>query len=107
MCFNNNVMITFQLMEGEQQTGPIFGEWLAIMDIFKREPELRRIIFGLNAIVRIENPSNLPPIVQERIGQIGHELSKLVVRVDGVRRKTLKDNEEHVAKGGFGSEDDE
>jgi len=41
----------------------VFGEWLAIMEIFKRETELRRIIFGLNAIVRIENPANLPPIV--------------------------------------------
>lgn len=32
---------------------------------------------------------------------IGLELSKLCVRVDTVRRRTLKQNEDHVAKGGF------
>ena len=75
------------------------------MDIFKREPELRRVIFGINAILRMPNPGDLPPLLQEKIGAIGLELSKLVVRVDTVRRKTVKDNEDHVAKGGFGNDD--
>ena len=101
MCFANNAEQTFQLIEADNQMLAVFGEWFQAMDIFSREPELRRVIFGLNAIIRMPNPANLPQIVQQKIGAIGLELSKLIVKVDTVRRRTLKDNEEHVAKGGF------
>jgi len=106
MCFNNNVVVTFQLIEKDNQIIPIFTEWFANMKIFKREPELRRIIFGLNAILRIQDPQALPQVVQQQAGAIGKELVNLVDRVDTVRRKTLKQNEDHVAKGGFESESD-
>jgi len=53
MCFNNNVIVTFQLIEKEHQMLAVFSDWLSVMDNFKKEPELRRIIFGLNAILRM------------------------------------------------------
>jgi len=90
MCFNNNVIVTFELIAKENQMLAVFSDWLGTMDTFKREPELRRIIFGLNAILRMQNPESLPQEVKGQIGVIGLELSKLCVRVDTVRRKTLK-----------------
>jgi len=59
MCFSNNAALTFTLVSAESQTGPLFATWLSVMDSFKREPCLRRVIFGLCGILKLE-PAALP-----------------------------------------------
>ena len=59
--YNNNVM-TIGIIENEQQTYAVFKTWLEFMSKFKLEFEVRRIVFGLLALLRVP-PANLPQIV--------------------------------------------
>jgi hypothetical protein len=84
----------------------VFGTWLTNMDNFKKEYEIRRVIFGLSAIVSMD-PATIPQMVQEKIRDIGLEFSKLSIRVDDVRRKILASNKKYVEKGGLDSDDED
>ena len=49
--FNNNVQ-TLRIIEQEGQTHFVFSNWLHFMGNFKLEFEIRRIVFGLLAILK-------------------------------------------------------
>ena len=56
MALYNNSVVTLQIIEQEQQTVTVFGNWLQFMGNFKLEFEIRRIVFGLLSILK--TPAN-------------------------------------------------
>jgi hypothetical protein len=77
-----------------------------MMPSFKKDFELRRVIFGLTAILRT-NPQALPAIVTERLPELTRQLALLSLAMREERMKILKDNEDHLAKGIKGFNDDD
>lgn len=67
------------------------------MPNFKNDFELRRVIFGLTAILRTP-PQNLPQVVLERIPELTRQLALLSIKMKEERLEILRDNEEHIAK---------
>ena len=59
--FNNN-SATLRIIETEGQTFTLFSNWLGFMKNFKLEFEIRRILFGLLAILKTPG-ADIPPIV--------------------------------------------
>jgi len=79
-AFYNNSILTFQILEKENQTARFFEQWLQMMGGFKLEFELRRIIFGLIAIIR--TPLNqMPPFIADRMPALCQQLAILSIRV--------------------------
>ena len=79
------------------------------MNEFKKEFEVRRIIFGLSSIIKTPVQS-LPEIVNQKLSDIMFQLTLLANKMQAERLDVLKDNEEHVKKGGkedFTDSDDE
>lgn len=75
------------------------------MNDFKKDFELRRNIFGLCAI--INTPENcLPVLVNQRLPDIMNQLTLLTKKMHTERLDVLKDNQEHVNKGGIESDSD-
>ena len=66
--FNSN-STTLRIIETEKQTIAVFANWLGFMKQFKLEFEIRRIVFGLCAILRTPI-GNMPPIVQQQLPEI-------------------------------------
>lgn len=66
--YNNNAM-TISIIESEGQTFAVFSNWLQFMGKFKKEFEIRRIVFGLLALLKIP-AANLPPMVQQQLPEI-------------------------------------
>lgn len=66
--FNSN-SATLRVIETEKQTFAVFANWLGFMKQFKLEFEIRRIVFGLCAILRTPI-GNMPPIVQQQLPEI-------------------------------------
>ena len=60
--FNNN-SVTLRIIENEGQTFSLFSNWLGFMQHFKLEFEIRRIVFGLCAILKTP-VGDIPPVVQ-------------------------------------------
>lgn len=54
MALYNNNVATMAVMENEQQTFFVFSNWIQFMPNFKLEFEIRRILFGLLAILRVQ-----------------------------------------------------
>lgn len=52
LAFYNNAPLTFQILEKNNMTIPVFQTWLGFMENFKKEFELRRVIFGMISILR-------------------------------------------------------
>mmetsp|Transcript_42364 Transcript_42364/g.55849 ORF Transcript_42364/g.55849 Transcript_42364/m.55849 type:complete len:774 (-) Transcript_42364:479-2800(-) len=103
--FNNNVL-TLSIVEQEGQTVPLFSTWLTYMPKFKLEFEIRRIVFGLLAILRVP-AGQLPPVVQQQLPQIVQHLGRLGDVVYKERVKNLEDNEKYVREGFNSDGDDE
>ena len=59
--YNSNAL-TLSIIESEGQTIAVFSNWLQFMSKFKKEFEIRRIVFGLLALLKIP-AANLPPVV--------------------------------------------
>ena len=74
------------------------------MKNFKKDFELRRIIFGLSAIIKTPE-ANLPQLVNDKIPGIMLELSSLVKKMHDIRSKNLKKNQKWVENGGADPED--
>lgn len=53
MALYNNCGATLAIIEQEQQTFAVFSNWLQFMGKFTLEFEIRRIIFGLLAILKV------------------------------------------------------
>ena len=64
MALYNNNVATLAIIENEHQTYAVFGNWLMFMEKFKLEFEIRRIIFGLLAILRVPG-AQMPQLVQQ------------------------------------------
>jgi len=60
--FYNNAQLMFKILEENQMTIPFFQTWLQFMPEFKKEFELRRVIFGLISILRCP-PEAYPALV--------------------------------------------
>jgi hypothetical protein len=75
------------------------------MNEFKKDFEIRRNIFGLCAIISTPEAC-LPPIVSQRLPDIMNQLSLLTKKMHNERLDVLKDNQDHVKKGGKDSDDD-
>jgi hypothetical protein len=69
MSFWYNTSLTFQILEHNQWTFPVFSRLLKVMPRLSLSFELRRVIFGLAAIVGVD-PSILPQMVSERLPYI-------------------------------------
>ena len=63
MALNYNSAAVLQIIEAEGQTFAVFSNWLSFMGNFKLEFEIRRVVFGLLAILK--TPANcIPQLVQ-------------------------------------------
>lgn len=67
------------------------------MNDFKKDFELRRVIFGLTSIM---TSPQIPDIVNMKLPDIMNQLALLSSKMHSERLATLKDNREHIAKGG-------
>ena len=63
MAFHNSSMATLQIIEAEQQTYLVFSNWLGFMDQFRLAFEIRRVIFGLLALMKTPG-TEMPQLVQ-------------------------------------------
>lgn len=103
MCFTYNSTLTFQVLESQQQTLPVFQAWFTQMNSFKNDFELRRNIFGLGSILKA---SPIPDFVAQKLPEMLNQVSLLAIKMHQERQDTLKDNEEHIAKGGKETDSD-
>mgnify|MGYP000231972285 CR=1 FL=1 len=77
------------------------------MSSFKKETELRRIIFGLVSLLTNIPAAQLPPVILQKVGDIGLELVNLINRCHAARLKSVTENEKFIEKGGFSSSGEE
>lgn len=103
MCFTYNSELTFQSLEASGITLPVFGAWLKGMNQFKSDFELRRNIFGLSSIITCPQ---VPAAVAQKLPDLLKQLALLAIKMESERLDTLKDNEEHVARGGVETDSD-
>lgn len=103
MCFTYNSALTFQALEASGMTLPVFAAWLNAMNHFKTDFELRRNIFGLSSIITC---TQVPAVVSQKLPDLLNQLALLAIKMESERLDTLKDNEEHVAKGGVETDSD-
>lgn len=106
MALYNSSATTLAIIEQEQQTYAVFGNWLQFMDKFNLEFEIRRIVFGLLAILKVPT-GQIPQIVQQQLPAITQHIGKLASKVHDQRLKTLQENEKFIQKGFEDSDDDE
>lgn len=95
MALYNNSQATLSIIETEKQTMAVFGSWLGFMSKFKLEFEIRRIVFGLLAILKTPG-EHIPPIVQQQLPEITKQLAVLAKQVHSQRLKILEDNEKFI-----------
>lgn len=105
MAIYNSNVTTLRIIEQEQQTFTVFSNWLQYMSKFKLEFEIRRIVWGLLAILKTPG-TEIPPMVQQQLPEITKQMSGLAHKVHKERVKNLENNEKHIANG-FESSDDE
>lgn len=103
MTFAYNAQATFQLLEQSGNTLLVFQNWFSFMNDFKKDFEIRRNIFGLCAII---NCPQLPDLVSQKLPEVMNQLTLLTKRIHNERLDTLKDNQDHVAKGGMETDSD-
>lgn len=104
MCFTYNSALTFDVLESRGMTLPVCGAWLKVMNQFKTDYELRRNIFGLSSIITCPK---IPAAVTAQLPGLVNQVALLAIKMESERLDTLKDNEEHVAKGGVESDSDD
>ena len=80
MALYNNSQLTLTIIENENQTVAVFGNWLQFMSKFKLEFEIRRIIFGLLCILKTP-VANLPQVVQNQLPEITKQMGALATQV--------------------------
>lgn len=65
------------------------------MPEFKKEFELRRVIFGLISILRCA-PESFPPLIQQRLPDLYKTTAEMVQRQFKERMETLEENEKDI-----------
>lgn len=115
MCFWYNSALTFALLEGLQALPLVFVSLSQVLPQLKHDFELRRLVFGLTAIVATPAGA-VPALIGEKLPFVMKELAALCGKMRDERVKVLKDNEEHLAEeakkraakqGGDGGDDDD
>ncbi len=101
----NNCPLALHTIEQEGQTIQFFTALVGHIPKFKKEFEIRRVLFGLTAILRTPI-EHLPPLVAAKQPDLFKEIGTLAIRNFKVRKETLEENEEHLAKG-LDHDDDE
>lgn len=99
MCFVYNAQMTFQLLESQGSTHTVFALWFKNMNEFKKDFELRRLIFGLTSILRLPT-SSMPALITQKLNDIMFQLILLCQKMHTERQKILEDNKKNVAEGG-------
>ena len=95
LAFYNNASLTFGILERNNMTIPVFQTWFGFMPKFTKEWELRRVIFGTQAIIRC--PQNfLPQLVQQRLPDMFRITSDLILRCYKERLQNLEENEAQI-----------
>ena len=102
--FNSNIA-TLTIIENEGQTFFVFAQWLQFMKEFKLEFEIRRIVFGLLALLKVPG-AQMPQLVQQQLPKITQEIARLAGVVYKERIKHLEENEKYIREG-FQSDDDD
>jgi len=74
-----NSALTFSILEQNQYTVAMFQALLQTIPELKHDFELRRVIFGLTAIICTE-PAHLPAIVSQRLQDIMKSLAMLSIK---------------------------
>ena len=95
MCFWYNTLLTFSILEQNQQTVQMFQSLLQTIPTLKHDFELRRVIFGLTSIISIPH-NQLPGIVAQRLPDILKQIALLSIKSRDQRLDVLKDNEEEL-----------
>lgn len=80
-------------------TVAFFQQLMQRMGGMKHDFEMRRVLFGLGAIVGMP-PQALPQLVSERMPDIVRQVTQLSVRMREKRLQVLRDNEKHLAEEG-------
>lgn len=104
--FAYNTEATFSLLESSGKTLLVFQTWFSHMNEFKKDFEIRRNIFGLCSIIKT-NENCLPALVCQRLPDIMNQITLLTKKMHTERLEVLKDNQEHVQKGGVESDSDQ
>lgn len=94
----NNCPLALHSIDTEGQTIPFFTALMKFMPKFKKEFEIRRVLFGLTAIMRSAQ-EHLPPLVAQKRPDLMKEVASLTVKCYQDRTDTLKENEDYLAKG--------
>ena len=95
LAFYNNAALTFHLLEKNNMTIPVFQTWLGFMPKFTKEWELRRVIFGMQSILRCP-PQCQPPLVQQRLPDMFRTTTDLILRCYKERLSNLEENEKQI-----------
>lgn len=74
VAFYNNAALTFQILEQNNMLVTFFTAWQQRMGEFKKEFEMRRVIFGLASLLKSQY---IPEMVQAQIGQLGGTVAKM------------------------------
>ena len=98
VCLFNNCTACLSIIEHEGQTIAFFSNLMEFLSKFKREFEIRRILFGLTAIIRTPLEC-LPPMVGAKTADLFKEIGMLAVKQYNERIDCVKVNEEDIAKG--------
>jgi hypothetical protein len=73
--------------------------WFDCIENFKHDFEMRRIIFGLAGVVK-GNPASIPDLVKQKVGYLGLQMSKLVVRMGCERERIIKKHKIYIENDG-------
>jgi len=95
MSFTYNPQMVFQWLNERNQLLEIFQIWFKFMDDFKKDFELRRIIFGLSAIVK--TPAQfIPELIKSKLPEIMKTLASLAQQMFICREKVLIENQKDL-----------
>ncbi len=95
--FYNSCGSVFAVLESNGMTQTVMQQWLLHMKHFKKEAELRRVLFGLAAVARGEG---VPEGVLASIAEVGQQIVELSMsQVEG-REEYLADNLKHLDEEG-------
>ena len=97
MCFSYNASMTFHILESTNMTLSVFQAWFTNMNNFQKDFEIRRVIFGLTAIIKT---ASLPDLVNQKLPDVMNQVTLLCAKMNGERLDVLKDNEKFIARGG-------
>lgn len=92
----NSCQATFAILEQNSMTQVVMQQWLGQMQHFKKDADMRRVLFGLGSIARGEG---VPAGVMGAISEVGAQIMTVVLRQVQERESSLADNLKYLDKG--------